>query len=315
MLSKDQQLLEKAYQKILIKEDPDTSHSLDNKLLKWHDSDAWAFGFVSIDQTEIEISNFEEEVICVLKGFGPAWKDRLYIKQKVHEDLFLYDALTELVASPQGIIERYFSNGNVKTTNLDNLSDQDRSNVKRVLQEYLKDEDVNARTALFPAGRIWTQNKVVSFWADEKDVTPQQLDAIFNKLNISQEAAKEFYVEFLGDQKPTRSVADYLSKSSKAPEYSPEEQKERDKRKAEALAKAHEAAAIGTKDKEVQEIIDKRKKAFQQARAQAINTGKIPDLATRQAAMTSESVNKKVGDQQLLEEAYQQVVTQSPRLI
>lgn len=56
------------------------------------------------------------------------------------------------------------------------------------------------------------------------------------------------------------------------------------------MAKIHVAGAAGTKDKDAQELIAKRKENLVKADAEARMTGKIPDLKTKQQAMTSESL-------------------------
>ena len=298
MKYKDQQLLEEAYGRILLKESPDGCISPDGKILDWYSADALTFGFISADQEceiyEIDDNPEEDYPIAILKDFGSAWKDRLYIGKYTHCELFFDKVLKDLLKSPQGIIERHYKHGQVEPIDVATVTNKNIT--YHLLQEFFEEHEIHTRMMMLPAGRIWTKGKVISFYADEGQVTPQHIEAIFKGANILQENVKDFYIEFLGDVKPTRLVIDYMSTSKQTTTYSPEEQKEREKRKAEAMAKAHEVVAVGTKDKDVQKIIDDRKKALQQAQSQAINTGKVLSLADRQKMFASESTTTKSTD-------------------
>jgi hypothetical protein len=156
---------------------------------------------------------------------------------------------------------------------------------------------------MVPCGRIWIKNKVVSFWTMPNEVLSTHLLELFDRLNIPQEQLSEYYIEFPADDKPKQTVKQYFKTSIR---YS----KEEEKRAAEAMAKAHEVAAVGTKDKDVQKIIDDRKKAMAARESELRAKGIRPSLAQRQA-ISSESFVKKSSDQELLQEAYLKVCESS----
>jgi len=149
-----------------------------------------------------------------------------------------------------------------------------------------KDSPFNARQIVAPAGRIWPKQKIISFWSKEGSVTPEQLDTIFSSLDIPKEEADTFFIEFAGDQMPTKKVHDYTSGGAVPKQLTDKEEKEA----AEAMAKAHGAAAVGTKDTAVQKVLKSRKEAGIEADAEARAAGRKPDLKTRQMAQTSEAL-------------------------
>ena len=97
--------------------------------------------------------------------------------------------------------------------------------------------------------------------------------------------SEQYIIEFLGEEESTTTVKQLLA-GEVTSTGATEEQK---KKAAEALARVHLAAAQGTKDVDVQNIIKQRKSALQQQDARLRNQGKIPSLQTRQQITTSES--------------------------
>jgi len=301
MKSKDQQLLEEAYMKILLKEDPDnTIVPKTNHRVNWDDDDARAFGYVNIDK---ELKLYIKTPL-VFKDFGPKWHNKFYIQyeddqQETHGDL-MKRIMKEVFKSPQGIIEggifdhvlpAKFSSYLGKAIDLSKnpFSPEDFFTLTKELIFKKLNRTINAREFLVPAGRIWTDANVVSFWARRREVTAEHLNALFEGVYIPMEQAYKFHIEFIGDlYGPTQTVGEYLS-NTKAPIYSKEEQEASNKKAAEDMAKAHAAAALGTKDKDVQKIIDARKQAMARMNHQLRNQGTIPSIATTQRAMTSES--------------------------
>jgi len=304
MKDKDTILLEQAYIKILLKEDPDnTIVPKTNHRLNWDDDDARAFGYVNIDK---ELKLYIKTPL-VFKDFGPKWHNKFYIQyeddqQETHGDL-MKRIMKEVFKSPQGIIEggifdnvlpAKFSSYLGKAIDLSKnpFSPEDFFTLTKELIFKKLNSTINAREFLAPAGRIWIDANVVSFWARRREVTAEHLNALFEYVYIPMEQAYKFHIEFLGDiSGPTQTVGEYLS-NTKAPIYSKEEQEASDKKAAEDMAKAHEAAALGTKDKDVQKIIDDRKKAMSNRESELRTKGIIPSLQTRQQTMTSESYKK-----------------------
>lgn len=190
-----------------------------------------------------------------------------------------------------------------------------------ILSAKVNELPYNPRPLLDPAGRIWVQQEairdiyqkefqanidtVISFWADKDKVTPKHFQDLVDHFKL---IPQNTMVEFLGDVEPSTRLDTVIgSSNAPQPELSKEEQEEREKRKAASLAKVHVAAAGDTKDKDVQAIIDKRKKAMADVRSRLRASGARPSLADRQRAMSSESFIKKPSDQILLEEAYQSI--------
>lgn len=306
MIYKDQQLLEEAYRKTLVKEDPDVSFSsLYDRDIGFKEDDAKAFGFLDLTKRIPMVDWMDGIVIGHLEGFGPEWKDLFLFSEFTHQKLFK-DVFDKMWQSSQGIISINKSDKEPPIVfNLGEMDQQDRDYLFDTLIDLVA--EVNVREILSPAGRIWTKFKVISFWTDKDQVTPNHLNRIFNELKIPRQQMDEYYVEFLGEDKPERTVSQYINNSGGERSLSPEEQKEKEKRKAEALAKMHVAGAAGTKDVDVQNLLDKRKQELVQADAEARRTGKIPDIKTRQQAMTSESLTYR-REQDLLQETYNQIL-------
>jgi hypothetical protein len=208
----------------------------------------------------------------------------------------LDEALADIFNSPIGIIEGGVFNKQIRDPDLINktldLSNPfvDRVELDRMKKDFIRVQgwSVGSRSFLAPAGRVWTESKVISFWAVRQDVKPEHLNKVFAGLEIPMEEAYGYELEFGGDDYPAETVGEFL-RGSKVNTLSKEEQEAKDKKAAEDMAKAHGAAALGTKDEDVQKIIDARKQAMARINHKLRNQGDIPSLAQRQAAMTSES--------------------------
>ena len=324
MRDRDTILLEQAYQSILLRENPDTSVSQSaGRQLQYNDADARPFGFVNIDQP-----CRAPRLNLTFRGFGPKWHNKLYLAPSVQgrssnkdslgfpkessgvfvdeEEYYgeeawthmrlLEEALADIFNSPIGIIEGGIFNKQIRDPDLINKT-LDLSNPFVDVEEFgrmkrafinINGWQVGSRTFLAPAGRVWTDGEVISFWAAKEEVKPEHLNKVFEALGIPMEKAYEYEIEFGGEDSPEQTVGEFL-KGTKVDTLSKEEQEARDKKAAEDMAKAHGAAALGTKDKDVQKIIDARKQAMARLNHQLRNQGTIPSLATRQATMTSES--------------------------
>lgn len=289
-----------------LKEDPDQTISpLSNEEISWIDPNARAFGFLDLSKKQL-LQDYKEEgksqTIGTIEGFGSEWQNKLCISRPGDSHAFMFgDLLPKIWKSPRGIITVHKSSVNPRTgittfhsddepivLDLSTLDEKDRKILFNTVRMFFM--HVNARLLLFPAGRIWRKDKVISFWANEGEVTPEHLTQLFNDMKIPQTEIQKYYIEFLGEYGSQQKVTDYISKSSGKKVYTKEEEEERKKRAAEAMAKAHVVGAAGAKDKDVQDIIAKRKEDLVKADAEARRTGKIPDLKTRQQAMTSEAL-------------------------
>jgi hypothetical protein len=284
---KDSFLLEQAYERIRIKESPDYVVDPNNKNgLYWDEKDALAFGFLSCVEKRTAKKWHQEKYSITLEGFPEEFKDKLYVgsQGQTHQQVFDAVVSEDIFNASQGTITL---NSPSKKPIVFDLSSELDVEHEALLIKTLQEDQYNARELLFPAGRIWKQNKIISVWAKEGEVTVEHLDKLFNHLDIPTEEAGMFYIEFAGERMPSKKVHEYTSGGAAKKEYSEEEEK----RAAEAMAKAHVAAAVGTKDTAVKKVISDRKKASLEARAEARAKGKIPDLRTRQLAQTSESLS------------------------
>lgn len=294
----DSILLEQAYYKVLLRENPDSSINPNtNDHCSYGDSDARAFGYVNIDK---EFALTKVKLPLVFKGFGPEWRNKFYITPSkqvsqrnflgIHGEL-LKPILKDIFDSQQGIIEGGIFDNVIDNPDYVNKT-LDLSNNYLNPEEFTRFVDLlinkkiyntigqSVREFLAPSGRIWTHSGVVSFWSKQESVKPEHLSLLFNNLNIPEEKANQFYIEFLGDKQPTQTVGDFLAGTGGS-SYSEEEQAARDKKAAEDLAKAHEVAAVGTKDKDVQKIIAARKKGLMDFRADMEAAGKIRSFKDR----------------------------------
>ena len=309
MRTKDTILLERVYNRILLKENPD--NSLDprsNEILSFRAPGAVPFGFVNIDKpyhfSYRQYTQPKENVIpLVFRGFGPEFTDRVVLRTNHNQkDLTHFDLYASFLSGlfknsevKQGIIEGgLFSFKGIPDTvdfskpeEILSKLNKDLSLERNVYKALCENMTVDPRKFLYPSGRLWLDQQVISFWAEEGEVRQELLVKLFNTLNIPMEQAGQYYIEFLGDDKPRAIVKDYLSGNKNT--YSKEEQAARDKKAAEDMAKAHGAAAVGTKDKDVQKIIDARKKAMAERESELRAKGIRPSLQTRQQTMTSES--------------------------
>ena len=289
-----------------LKEDPDQTFSpSSNEEISWVDNNARAFGFLNLSKKQT-ISNYVEEgeanKIGTLEGFGQEWQNRLCISEPGDSHAtMVYHLLPEIWKSSEGIMTFYKSSIDPSTgiltfnykdepivLDLSTFNDEDKKMLYPTVKNFFS--HVNVRPLLFPSGRIWPNHKVVSFWVNEGEVTPEHLTQLFKGMKIPEGQIREYYIEFLGDDSPHQKVTDYIIKSTGKKVYTKEEEEERKKRAAAAMAKVHVAGAAGTKDKDVKELLAKRKENLVKADAEARMTGKIPDLKTRQQAMTSESL-------------------------
>ncbi len=286
MKSKDQILLEKAYSRVLIKETPDyTIDPATNEKIKYNDFDASAFGFLSIVEPRTVTSWIMQDATMTLQDFPSEFQNKLYVADDnftTHQELLEQTVADDIMNAPSGTITVVKGTWKVSYDMSENLDVVDE---ERLIMDFHQNK-FNARQILAPAGRIWPNRKVVSFWVKEGEVTPEQLNMLFEKMKIPKEEADTFFIEFAGDKKPEKTVHDYTSGGASKKELSDEEEK----RAAEAMAKAHGAAAVGTKDTAVQKVLSGRKEAGIQADAEARAAGRKPDLKTRQMAQTSEAL-------------------------
>lgn len=288
--------------KQFFKESPDDSVDPRTKAyLSWHSTDARSFGFLSIDQP-FTIPGSK----LTFSGFGPQWNNKLFFAYQrrkgedmvTHGDLALR-ALRAIFKSKQGMIEgEIFDDVFEELKQLqepidlsNTLHGEEAADLHRTLINFELENNDRPRQLLAPAGRIWTQTKVISFWAKEGEVHQEHLKALFDSLEVPEEQRGDYYIEFAGDIEPEKTVGEYLSNSGKKV-ISKEEQEAKDKKAAEDMAKAHEVAATGTKDEDVKEIIAKRNKAMSDRESQLRAQGTRPSLQTRQQTMTSESFRK-----------------------
>jgi hypothetical protein len=286
MKSKDQILLEEAYSKVLL-ETPDRAvYPPTKRVLKHDDDDAIAFGFLSIVQPRTASSwpSISKNCKITFQGFPPEFQNKLYIagdNNTIHQELFEEYVAKDIEEASSGTItvikdgQKFFYDLSKKLNVLE----------RGKLYRQLRALKPNAREILAPAGRIWHDYNVVSFWAKEGEVTPEQIYMLFEKMGISKEEGDTFFIEFAGDKKPLKKVHDYTSGGATKKVLSDEEEK----RAAEAMAKAHGAAAVGTKDTAVQKVLKSRKEAGIEADAEARAAGRKPDLRTQQMAQTSEA--------------------------
>ncbi len=334
MKSKDQQLLEEAYQRIYLKEDPDecTIGRKEIESFGFGSPGAVTFGFFNIGTNPVAVKSHFGDDMFQLEGFDNTNYGKLLTSKKIHGEM-VQEIFKNIVSkSPIGKITfldtvNIFKHGEAFDEG-EVLDLSDPAHAKRIkeffnyiLSAKVNELPYNPRPLLDPAGRIWVQQEairdiyqkefqanidtVISFWADKDKVTPKHFQDLVDHFKL---IPQNTMVEFLGDVEPSTRLDTVIgSSNAPQPELSKEEQEEREKRKAASLAKVHVAAASGTKDKDVQAIIDKRKKAMADVRSRLRASGARPSLADRQRAMSSESFIKTSADQQLLEEAYLKV--------
>ena len=271
------------FSQYLLLEDPDqTSSSPLGKLLDWKDESARPFGFVDLTREGPYLCHGGKRKIT-FKGFGPEFQNLAITAQEPNvthhtlvQEIFL-DYLWE--HATQGVI----SFSDTKEV-MDFGKDEKTAPLRRWYGDMM--EDIDARELLRPSGRIWLGKRVISFWVfDPKLVTKELLEKVFADYNIPSKESEQYIIEFLGEEESTTTVKQFLAGevTSTGPT---EEQK---KKAAEALARVHLAAAQGTKDVDVQNIIKQRKSVLQQQDARLRNQGKIPSIQTRQQITTSES--------------------------
>lgn len=341
MKFKDQQLLEEAYRKILIKEDPDEVRFGDAKIgyaeIGSGTPGALTFGFNNVGSKPFVVNyNTQGDPVFRLEGFNDTNVGKLIVSKKIHTDI-TKDVFKSISTATKGTItflDGYSSYLNRQSAGFDegdiiDMSDpsqRESSNVKAFFNNIINEPDdlgFNVRQFLEPAGRAWVRSaeitkasgnnvdSILSFWAEQDKVTPEHYHKLIAEFKLIPENTM---VEFLGDWEPEITL-DKLVGSSPGPvqpEMSDKEKEEKEKRKADSLAKVHAAAATGTKDKDVQDIIAQRKKAMTDRESQLRTSGVRPSLAQRQQAMSSESYNAfPPNDQMLLEQAYQRVLKEN----
>lgn len=295
MKSKDQVLLEEAYKRVLIKETPDFTRDPVTKQKILHtEAGARAFGFLSIVEERTAGAWHAPDTWSIsFKDFPEEFKNKFYITSDsytTHQEIYEQEVADDIFNSPTGIITVQTPSTYGEPMVFDMSENLDAEKEQLLLKFLFEGEDegypFNARQILAPAGRIWPKQKIISFWSKEGSVTPEQLDTIFSSLDIPKEEADTFFIEFAGDQMPTKKVHDYTSGGAVPKQLTDKEEKEA----AEAMAKAHGAAAVGTKDTAVQKVLKSRKEAGIEADAEARAAGRKPDLKTRQMAQTSEAL-------------------------
>jgi hypothetical protein len=344
MKSRDQLLLEQAYERVLIQEDPDTCIIGDGSQIGYESGGDVTFGFCNVGSEPFESKiqrpqgrNHGSIPVIRFEGFDNTNFGKLLTSKHqgdTHLELAI-DVIKMISKATQGKITflrdvMFLLDGRDELLpggHIIDMSDpvQRTDELVQGYFEYLfekahdySDFDFNTRLFLEPAGRIWVNqpkiqqaygnnvDSVISFWAERHEVAPEHYQKLVDHFKI---IPQRTMVEFLGDEHPSTTL-DKLMRSSSAPaqpEMSDEEKQARNKRKAEALAKVHGAAAVGTQDKDVRDVIDQRKKATSDLESQLRASGKRPSLAARQQAMSSESLNVLDKDQILLEQAYSKV--------
>lgn len=289
MKYRDQLLLENIYSRMLLKEDPDTvEFQKDGKwdAVNYNDLEAQAFGFFDINRTRL-IKDQGETV--EFSGFPEDWKEMIYItspykevgfEEGTHSYLAKTKLMEDLLESPTGIItfKGFYKNIHIDLSKKDEKTKFDI----KVLS------NINPRRLLTPSGRIWPDTGIISFWCHSSEVKKEHLERVRDAIGIAPEAFNAFKLEFGEDTTPKTTVGEYIGSTAQPKETTPEEKKKTE----DAMRKAHGAAAVGTKDKDVQDIIDKRKKAMAAAESELRAKGIRPDLKARQQAMTSESIQK-----------------------
>jgi hypothetical protein len=292
MKSRDQLLLENIYSRMILKEDPDECW-LKNRgeVLSYEDEDAQTFGFFEIDgkRTYNDLDPYSGvDVRLEFSNFGSEWKNKIIItepdEEETHPELVEFKLAHMLLNSPTGIIKYYSSDTLQNEVDLSKLPSESRNN-KSLLSFLLK---INPRKLLTPCGRIWLDSRVISFWSVASEVKLHHLNLLQQRVGVNPERFKIFQLEFLNNEYPKTTVRKFMGLTDKPKETTPEEKK----RMEDALRKAHGAGALETKDKDVQDIIDKRKKDMAAAESKLRAKGIRPDLKTRQQAMTSESIQQ-----------------------
>lgn len=333
MKSKDQQLLEEAYQKILLKEDPD-GVEFDGAEIGSRTPGALTFGFINVGSKPFIVNyNIHGDTVFKLEGFDDTNAGKLIVSKKIHTDITkdIFKSISTATKGTITFLDGYSSYLNRQSArfvegdviDMSDPSQRESSNVKAFFHNIINAPDVlgfDARQFLEPAGRAWVRSagikkasgnnidSIISFWVERDRVTPKHYQDLMAELKLIPENT---LVEFLGDFEPEITLDKLVGSSLRPvqPDMSAEEKQEREKRKADSLAKVHAASATGTKDKDVQDIIAQRKKAMSDRESQLRASSVRPSLAQRQQAMSSESFNmSKVNDQMLLEHAYQKVL-------
>lgn len=325
MRTKDQLLLEQAYEQILktslIKEDPDQCNVGNDTWMDYDDGSGITFGFNNIGLKPFQADKQDDETpIAIFEGFDNPEYGMLLTNRQSHLDM-VDKILAQLSLATQGTvtfldtiefpldtkrlgIDQGYAYKNIGTFNKGDkidMSDPVQRADKKVQAFFkVKSEKFESRPFTAPAGRAWVRqtdikqahnkkfDSVLSFWVDKEDVSPDHYQQLIAKLKLVPEKT---LVEFVSDDMASTTLDKCLN-GSHAPVYSKEEQKEREKRKAEALAKVHAAAAVGTKDKDVQELLDNRKKEMQQVDADLRAKGAKLSLADRQRMVASESIQQ-----------------------
>jgi hypothetical protein len=287
----------------ILLEDPDQTMTPSREVLYWKESQARAFGFVDLSKPQ----TFRDlDTTATLEGFEGSLKlIATKIPKKMHGNLVDDVLIPELSQAKTGEIKLFHRGDLAGHINFA------EPNLPLKIRETMYDlGEMNPRILLNPAGRIWLESRVISFWAEAKEVDRRHLDLIKSFYNIEDFDSVE--LEFLGDDGPSTTVEKFLKHADRS-EPSSEPDPEQSERMAAALRKVHVAAAGGSLDPEAREIINKRKTASAALDATLRTQGKIPSLQTRQQASTSESrLNNSMNrDNILLEQAYEQVIEES----
>lgn len=247
------------FKEFFFKEDPDEVLNSDGETISdWEDSDAVPFGFVNVHHEALQ-SIYQHNM-----SGGKRQSTKIPGNPTFEEcDGMLVFGKTYRSTHAQLIISF-----------LEDFGDLDITAEERGTVEY------EAREILFPSGRIWDENKIISFWTEEGDVTKQHIEYVFDGLGIPADQQDQYLIEFLNEPYASRTYSDYKSgkRNPKAVPLSPE-------RKAELLAKGHLAAGMEKKDKDLIDLQQQKRKAYFDAKPIA---KQIP-LNVKQQAQTSES--------------------------
>jgi hypothetical protein len=299
MRDKTQLLLEETYEQIVLKENPDASFSPSTKkALKYQDGDAMAFGFLDLTGKR-ELVKWDGKKVGTIEGFGPEWKDLLLLSGAggTHDNI-IRDLLPKIQDSAQGVITLLYDEGLPDVLDLSTNAKQDERLLSHFL--YAIRRQANPRIIMSPSGRIWRENKVISFWDSKKDVSPNHLDRLFKKLKIPREQMQDYYIEFLGDRKPKQTVSQYVSNPTSQNNSSKE-----DREKA-ILAKGlpHLLGGVAGVGKLKNQDFGS---PHQSMKAKKAGYSSYAEYNAKRNPY-SESLTMKRTDQQLLEEAYEDIV-------
>jgi len=289
-----------------LKESPDQVYSPRNKKLTWYSRQAIAFGTVHgirdlspfflyslrDSQTHFEMI---ENVMIKLELAWPGNKitgkqekiDKVSLEEKF-ENVLTFDKLWKLPPEDAArvaheIINSTFLMSKIKNNLMLDYVEGFTWGKKEGSSELEQDLSDPVRTKLYRhAGRIWPEEKVISFWLTEEQLTPEILDETFNKLKVTDK--DQYYIDVVNleeinkEETKSKQLPSYkVFKTRRSAPQRPVSDEQR-KRAQEFMAKQHGVAgAQKAKFKDELPAVGAKKYAEQ-----------MP-LDVRQQAMTSES--------------------------